>query len=361
RDPLDRAAILFPLPVNTYQAYNLWGGSSLYGLVGATATGEGSAATKATKVSFNRPYDRSAGAGDFLAWDIHIVQWIEREGFDVSYATNVDIAAHPDSLLRHRVITSGSHDEYWTKSMRDGMEAARDQGVSLAFFGANAAYWQARLEPDHTGRINRTLVCYKVAANTKDPHSLLTLDPLFHAQPEMVTAQWRDPAINRPENALLGLMYSSYFNYQAKGYTLPDWVVKTGELDRLMVGTGLAPGMHIKGGLLGYEFDRVWDNGHTPSSLVVLSQSPVINVYHQQTHACTAYYRAESGALVCDIGSIWWGWGLSEKSPRTAYQPNLLKGSEPIKALTRNIVEAMLQASPTAPNGMSLPTLTPLP
>ncbi|HKD76269.1 MAG TPA: N,N-dimethylformamidase beta subunit family domain-containing protein, partial [Ktedonobacterales bacterium] len=256
-----------------------------------------------------------------------------------------------------RVIISGGHDEYWTKSMRDGMEAARDHGVSIAFFGANAAYWQARLEPDHAGTANRTLTCFKVNGQAKTPQAgMLSLDPLYHDQPEAVTAQWRDPALNRPENALLGLMYSSYISFIRKqGYYLPDWVVKAGNVDRLMEGTGLTSGKHIKGGLLGYEYDVVVNNGHTPASLVVLAESPIINVYGKQQLAHSAYYRADSGAMVFDAGTVWWGWGLSEKSPQGAYQANRLKGNESIKALTRNIIDAMLHVAP------AVPTVTPLP
>ncbi len=53
---------------------------------------------------------------------------------------------HPELLLHHKAVLSMGHDEYWSKSMRDGMEAARDHGVNLAFFGANAAYRQIRFE-----------------------------------------------------------------------------------------------------------------------------------------------------------------------------------------------------------------------
>jgi hypothetical protein len=349
RDPQNSADILFSIPVNTYQAYNLWGGGSLYGFVKGGAFGETANAGKATKVSFNRPYDRSAGSGDFLSWDIHIVRWLEREGFDVSYATNVDVATDPTLLLSHRIHTSGAHDEYWTMSMRDGMETARNNGVSLAFFGANACYWQARLEPDHAGQENRTLVCYKVGSgshrtNHYGAKNTLAQDPGYALQPETVTALWRDPAIDRPENELLGLMYKNYF--VTTKYHWPDWVASTGPLDSLMVGTGLQPGQHIKGGLLGYEYDAVWENEHTPSNLVVLASSPVVNVSNSHDIANTAYYRAASGAIVFDAGSIWWCWGLDESVPPAATQPNHLRGSAPIRNLSRNIIRAMLAASP---------------
>jgi hypothetical protein len=354
-DPLNRSAMLMILPFNTYQAYNFWGGSSLYVLAGNGATfGEEEGPLRAAKVSFSRPYVRGAGAGDFSSWDIHLVRWLEREGFDVSYSTNTDMAGHPESLLNHQIVISGGHDEYWTKSMRDGMEAARDSGVSLAFFGANTCYWQARLESDSGGNADRTLVCYKVQTGAKDPSDVLTNDPLYPHQPDLVTALWRDPVVGRPENALLGLMYSSYIHYvlpHSKGYYLPDWVVRNGKPDSLLIGTGLKPGQPIKGGLLGYEYDAVHDNGHTPSNLAVLAQSPIINVAGKHDVAATAYYRAGSGAMVFDAGSIWWGWGLSEYTSPTAFQPNLLKGSQPIQNLTRNILLAMLAASPLAQTG----------
>lgn len=376
RAPQSQAALLFSLPVNTYQAYNLWGGSSLYGIAGATPISDGDAAQtdaraalehagltvntridvanaallKATKVSFNRPYARSGGAGDFLSWDIHLVQWMERNGLDVAYTTNIDLAMHPTELLTHRVGVFGSHDEYWTTTMRDGAELARDQGVSLAFLGANAAYWHARLEPDHKGNAHRTLVCYKVATRTTNPLATLAQDPLHAQQPSETTSLWRDPVLNRPENALLGLMYRSYFHFDPHGrHHLPDWVVSHGPSDELLAGTGLVAGQHIAGGLLGYEYDALYYNGHTPSSLVVLARSPISNVYHHQDRACSAYYRAPSGAMVFDAGTIWWSWGLSELAPTSAFQPNLLRGNEAINRLTRNIFAALLSATGSAP------------
>ena len=50
--------------------------------------------------------------------------------------------------------------------MRDGAEDARDHGVNLAFFGANAVFRQIRLEPSPLGA-HRRQVGYKSA--TADP------------------------------------------------------------------------------------------------------------------------------------------------------------------------------------------------
>lgn len=344
-------AILANIPVNTYQAYNVWGGYSLYGGLNY-ASGALIFQNRARKVSFDRPYDRSAGAGDFLAWDIHTVRWMERVGLDVSYTTDVDIDAHPELLTHHRVLIDIGHDEYWTKGQRDSIQGARDLGMSLAFFGADDAYWQARYETDSQNQDRRTLVCYKVLTPEPDvafdPTSVPSLDPMYSTQPELTTTQFRDQILNRPENALLGEMYSSIVTRYGNGgsYVLYDWVASPGSSDILTVGTGLTPGEHIAGGVLGYEYDRVFNNGLTPPQLIMLGKSPVASYLGFHEEAATTYYRADSGALVFDAGSIWWGYGLDNFSAPGAFQTNTVHGNQKIANLTYNVIQAMLVASP---------------
>ena len=142
RDDQRQAALLFQLSVTTYQAYNYWGGKSLYHW-GSTQR------KRAAKVSFNRPYSANAqnpaaaygmGAGEFLTnlqphpdvykvsnagWDYNMVRWVEREGFDVTYCTSLDTHARPSMLMRHKAWLSIGHDEYWSWAMRDHVESLR--------------------------------------------------------------------------------------------------------------------------------------------------------------------------------------------------------------------------------------------
>lgn len=151
RDDSRRSDVLFQASVTTYQAYNRWGGHSLY------------AKPRTYRVSLNRPYDRGYGSGETLFWEYSLVRFLEREGYDVTYTTDVDTHLHGDLLARHKAFLSVGHDEYWSWEMRDNVEAAREQGVNLGFFGANTSYWQIRFEPSpSTGEPNRTIVCYKV-------------------------------------------------------------------------------------------------------------------------------------------------------------------------------------------------------
>ncbi|HEY2440476.1 MAG TPA: N,N-dimethylformamidase beta subunit family domain-containing protein, partial [Solirubrobacteraceae bacterium] len=126
----DHSAILVQVPTNAWLAYNTWGGRGVY------------TTPEAVKVSFNRPYNHRL----LFSWEYPLVRFLERGGWDVSYATDDDVDADPSILLNHKLDMSAGHDEYWTSVMRTGWEAARDAGVNLAFMGADDANWQVRYE-----------------------------------------------------------------------------------------------------------------------------------------------------------------------------------------------------------------------
>src|SRR5205809_409084 len=193
RDDSRVAALLYQQPVTTYQAYNNYPddnttGKSLYAFNsnGATTVSGGK---NAVKVSFDRPYEGN-GTGNaytqsFLFWEYPFVRWMEKSGYDVTYATDVDTHTNGRMLLNYLAsISPSGHDEYWTKPMYDAWIAALNAGVNLGFFGANAIYWQARLEFSTSGVPNRVLVCYRSAS----------IDPT--TDPTLVTVNWRDPLLN---------------------------------------------------------------------------------------------------------------------------------------------------------------------
>ena len=122
RDDTGRAALVVQDAVTTWQAYNRWGGRSLY--LGP----DGSLATRSRVVSFDRPYAAEQGAGDFLGNELPLVRLVESLGLDVTYWTDVDLHRHPERLLAHRALVSLGHDEYRSTRMRRGAEAARRGG-----------------------------------------------------------------------------------------------------------------------------------------------------------------------------------------------------------------------------------------
>ncbi len=326
-------------PDTTYAAYNDWGGYSLYsaanGQPGETTV---PTRTKADKVSFDRPYTQEAGSSQVLAFEADAIHWMERQSYDLSYISDIDLHNDPGQLLHHSVYISIGHDEYWTKEMRDGVEQARDHGVGLAFLGANASYWQVRFERDSAGAADRTVVCYKVSTSLKD----LARDPLYRKDNSRVTAQWRDPVLARPENALIGIMYAG-FTPQRLGF---PWVLSPSANSPLLNGTDLQAGRQYGCDLVGYEWDRIFPNGATPAGLQVLATSNTANSANNADTSNTTYYIAESGAMIFATGSINWTAALDN------YQlhPDTLCPSSQVvpgaQKLMANVMEALALKHP---------------
>src|SRR5215213_4622145 len=127
RDDDGGSDLLFQTSDTTWQAYNTYGGNSLY---------QGSPDNRAYKVSYNRPFITRGNASEDWVFNAEypMVRWLERDGYDVSYTTGVDTDRRGSGLLSHRVFLSIGHDEYWSGMQRTNVEAARDAGVNLAFF-----------------------------------------------------------------------------------------------------------------------------------------------------------------------------------------------------------------------------------
>ena len=197
RDRTRAADALVIIPDTTYQAYNYWGDYSFY------AGDDGS--PRAVRVSFDRPYiNVTVDQADwYLRCELPLVRWLEAEGYDVTYAAASDLHRGVELGARGAWISCG-HSEYWSDEMRAAFEGARDRGVHLAFFGANSGYWRVRFEADPWSKEpDRVMVCYKM---TEESPTTLGTDRVV--DPVSRTTLWRDPAgPDRPENALIGIMY----------------------------------------------------------------------------------------------------------------------------------------------------------
>jgi hypothetical protein len=312
RDDSGHSDLLFQTSDLTWQAYNNYGGSNLY-------QGDGPApAGRAYKVSYNRPFNNRASNSDaeqqgfLFGSEYPMIRFLEAHGYDVSYASGVDTERRgPAAIQQHKVFLSVGHDEYWSGQQRANVEAARNAGKSLAFFSGNEMFWKTRWEDSY-----RTLVCYK------ETHANAKIDPI----PAPWTGTWRDPRFSppadggRPENAVMGQMFS-IFNPSHESIVISS---TEGKL-RFWRNTGLdtlSPGQsaELPDGVLGFEWDEVWDNGFTPPGLIRLSTTTLavdkrITDYGSNwgsgsaTHHLTLY-RHSSGALVFAAGTIQWAWGL---------------------------------------------------
>jgi hypothetical protein len=308
----------------TWQAYNDWGGYSVYS---GTATGSPWCCSaldpgRAVQVSYNRPFATRADTPDgqdyFFYAEFPMVQFLEKNGYDVSYVSQVDVAQSGAATMleQHKMLMNVGHSEYFDASDRANITAARDAGVNLAFFTGNTMWWKTRwANSQYNNEPYRTLITYKESLDS------VQSDP---ADPPTWTGAWRDPrfsppADGQPENALTGQLWSvnccSYADTASAAYSkLRFW--------RNTAVASLSPGQTytMPPETLGYEWDSDTDNGFRPAGEIDMSQTcqkvdqKLYTVTEElvSDNACNSLtlYRASSGALVFDAGTVQWSWGL---------------------------------------------------
>ena len=322
RDDEGHSPILFQTSDTTWQAYNQYGGNSLY--VGGPGVNPG----RAYKVSYNRPFTtRGTSNEDWLFnSEYPMVRWLEANGYNVSYFTGVDSDRIGSEILEHQVFLSVGHDEYWSAGQRANVEAARAAGVDLGFFSGNEIFWKTRWETsiDGSGTAHRTLVCYK------ETHAGAKIDP----DPAW-TGTWRDNrAINSsplPENALSGTIFTVNCCSDAMTVSSEDGKMR---LWRNTTVAGLTPEQTavFPNDTVGYEWDEDLDNGSRPPGLFRMSSTTVSvpqRILDQgstygpgtATHSLTLYKHA-SGALVFGAGTVQWTWGLDDHHDRGNGSPD---------------------------------------
>jgi hypothetical protein len=330
RDDASTSPVLFQTSDSTWQAYNQYGGTSLYM---GNGPGGGSQAGRAYKVSYNRPFaTRSQASGygtsNFVFYaEYPMVRWLEANGYDVSYFTDLDSDRRGALIKQHRVFLSVGHDEYWSGGQRANVEAARDAGVNLAFLSGNEMYWKTRWENsiDGTSTPNRTLVTYKESLNNA---------PLDPQDPTTWTGLWRDPRFSppadggRPENGLTGTIFM--VNRGSAAISVPSTYAKMRLWRNTAVANLTTGSVTLAPQTLGYEWDQDLDNptvanggpSARPAGLIDLSSTTITTAdlltdYGSTTTGGTStathhltMYKAPSGALVFGAGTVQWTWGL---------------------------------------------------
>ena len=318
RDDKSTSDLLMQSAVTTWQAYNAWGGASVY-------TGTNG---RADAVSFDRPYTGN-GSGEFLGREREFVAFVERHGFDVSYWTSIDLHQRGALAKNHRGIIIPGHDEYYTVEMRKNLEAARDAGVNIGFFGANNVYRRIRLE-DSSGAPARIEINYRDASR----------DPLNGKDNERVTTSFRENPAANPESSLTG----SYYECNPVD---ADWVVGDASM-WMFEGSGFRNGEKIAH-MVGNEYDRVNPSVPTPVNIQILAHSPV-TCRGNASFADTTWYSAPSGAGVFTAATFLWSPKMLDACPPDPPTTPVCK----LQKVTHNLVTAFAQG----PAGAAHPSVS---
>ncbi len=280
------------------------------------------------RVSFDRPYGRycqvtdtalSAGSGEFLLWEFPFALWLEEQGYDVAYCSNVDIHIDPQVLKNCKAFLSVGHDEYWSRKMFDEVTAARDAGVSIGFFSGNAV----------SGEIT-----FYDSTVTGAPARAFARVPGFE-----------------DEDTLMGV--KSY----GSGYG--NWVVtKAGHW--IYEGTGMKTGDRITA-LIGWEYHGT--PLKTIPGLEVVASSKTLRPskgwesdYIEKKGKYTlgqhdaVIYPGPKGNWVFNAGTIWWPEGLSNPPGHVPARQNPVSGAfgvdSRVQQITKNILNRFISDSP---------------
>lgn len=314
KSPGQNSKILLQLSTNTYNAYNNWGGFSLYAY-------NGRAGVQGNRVSFLRPPSSQYGN-----WEFPFVAWAESQGYTLDFAVNSDLEHHPEILDGYRLVLSVGHDEYWSAPMRDKLEAWIASGGNVAFFSGNTCCWQVRSEDQ-----GAALVCWK---------QRWVMDPMFPTQDHrQLSTLWSHHLVQRPENQLTGVGFLWGGYHRSHGQFMEGSGAYTVHRPEhwLFEGTGLREGDAFGGKdtVVGYECDGceyTLVNGKpepthrdgTPEGFQILATCPA--KWHPEDSQFYDRFPADrvgaavigiyqKGGTVVTVGSTDWSHGLAGKDP----------------------------------------------
>jgi hypothetical protein len=321
------ADFLFQVSDNTWNAYNRWPSQFALYDNGVKEWYWG----PNVQTSFDRPYGKycqvvdaplSVGSGEFLLWEFPLAFWMEQQGYDVSYISNLDTHAEPDGPRRGKAWLSVGHDEYWSLAMFDNMVAMVKDGRNLAFLSGNSICGVVDIHPSGDGRANRVI---ERVGRFGSPRK------------EEVEKGFPEEALFKKNGPNESLLIGAQSTYPVTGGG--DWICRKPN-HWLFAGTGMKDGDGIPG-LVGWEWHG--EPAAIPG-LEIVASGPTKSPRDVGTFTATLY-PGPKGNLVFNASTIWWADGLAEPPGyvRPAVYTNP-KGPDPrVQRITRNLFQRMVQ------------------
>jgi hypothetical protein len=311
-----------------WQAYNTWGGSSLYETrVGEPLPGLG----RALGVSFDRPYVDDGGAGQLFFLELPLIAWLERQGLDVAYTTDYDLSLAPDAQPLPKVIVFNGHGEYWGVPLYAWLDRHVNEvgDLGLAMLAGDSGYWPVSFFHEAPGG-PRDFLGYK---NGPVPASLLpagaTAPPTGSLEPGESAQPSGEPDVEERAQVVLGSFPPTgpyigsfagepLFGVRYGGVTtvLGRYSLQAAGADpRLFDATGLAPGDSL-GFIAGGEVDKVYPflewwgplGGRYDHLFAEAAEIPGRGTWRWTADA--VWRELPQGGRVFSAGTFYWGWEL---------------------------------------------------
>lgn len=248
-----KSKILVVAATNTWQAYNYWGGGSIYDYF----IKDGSRRERSHMVSFDRPNPeadpfkptRSVNLdGQLLAnAEVPLYKWLTKQKFTYNVISDEDLHNQGKVPDGTSLVILSNHSEYWTAPMYDALETHLKGGGHLLNLSGNAIYWKVVIKDNQM--------------EVRKNHSMHTL---IHEP----GGNWA--SLGRPESSILGGSYTlkgwhTYAPYKIldqKHWLLEGTALKNGDL----IGDG---GKHF-GPASGWECDK--RDAYSPPNVEIIAK-----------------------------------------------------------------------------------------
>ncbi|WP_313760275.1 N,N-dimethylformamidase beta subunit family domain-containing protein [Rhizobium sp.] len=247
-----------------------------------------------------------------LSVDLQLLKFYARHGIAVDVLTDRDLHDEGlESLSPYGLVLTGSHPEYWSSAMMNGLDRYLGSGGSLGYLGGNGFYWVVAFDGDKMElRRGKNDIW---SGRPGEMHLSMTGEP---------GGNWEDRG-NRHPQALVGVTYVIMSFGPSRPYRRLEGSYGA-EYAWLFDGVGEVFGDSgtVLGGAAGYELDAVLRSEETPANLVRLAVADGFDDSFQvrpdlwladgeaeraaMRRSDMTIYRHEAGGLVFSASSVAW-------------------------------------------------------
>jgi len=349
------ARIAFLVPTFSYLAYGSTGTTGINLLSNYSHHTDGSGigySSRLRPITNMRPKITTRNPWQFME-DTYIVDWLDVKGFAVDIITDQDLHFEGAALVApYKVVLTGSHPEYYSQQMLDGLHAYLEKGGRVIYLGGNGFYWVTPMDP--TGRY------IELRRRDGTEHWQGAPGESYHALTGEPGGLWR----------FRGIAPQRYFGvgFTAQGFDKSSpYKRMPGSFDprAAFVFEGIGadevigdfPSLALGEGAAGQELDRVdYAIGSPPHTLILAqsfghsdayqhvveevntSDSKQGGTVNPLVHADLAYLEYPNGGAVFSTGSIAWAGSLSYNN----YTNN-------VSRITENVLRRFASDAPLPP------------
>jgi N,N-dimethylformamidase beta subunit-like protein/concanavalin A-like lectin/glucanase superfamily protein len=349
------ARIAFLVPTFSYLAYGSTGTTGINILSNYSHHTDGSGigfSSRLRPITNMRPKITTRNPWQFME-DTYIVDWLEVKGFTVDIITDQDLHFEGASLVApYKVVLTGSHPEYYSQPMLDGLHTYLEKGGRVMYLGGNGFYWVTPMDP--TGRY------IELRRRDGTEHWQGAPGESYHSLTGEPGGLWRFRGL--PPQRYFGVGFTAQgFDKSSPYKRMPGsfdpraaFIFDGIGADEII---GDFPSLALGEGAAGQELDRVdYALGSPPHTLILAqsfghsdayqhvveevntSDSKQGGTINKLVHADLAYLEYPSGGAVFSTGSIAWCASLSYNN----YTNN-------VSRITENVLRRFASDAPLPP------------